>query len=80
MALWFISKKGCPKRLATNNPNSKAIGGETKVVAQITSKATKISCCPIACILKKVNDAFWIPFWCVSNVNFLKYYNTKVNR
>jgi hypothetical protein len=28
IALWFKFKNGCPERLATTNPNNKAIGGE----------------------------------------------------
>jgi hypothetical protein len=44
--------------LATISPNTKAIGGETKIVVQNNSNAAKMSCRNLAFTLKKIKDSF----------------------
>lgn len=58
VALWLRLKKGCPEKLATINPNSKAIGGETKEVKQNKINTTKIICWSLEFILKKNKVSF----------------------
>lgn len=58
VALWLRLKNGCPEKLATINPNSKAIGGVTNGVKQNKINATKIICWSLEFVLKKNKVSF----------------------
>lgn len=53
IALWLKCKNGFPDKLATNNPNNNAIGGDIIEVRQSNNKKTKIICFEIVLISNK---------------------------